>query len=99
MPNLSLQPLPGIRLSVDWNFYWRLSKNDAVYTRGLNPLEQTLGTNGRFVTQALSTNIEWEIDKHFSLGLSYSHFFAEQVITEAGGRDTDYVRTQFNAVF
>lgn len=99
MPNLSLQPLPGVRLSVDWNFYWRLSNNDAVYARGLNPLEQTLGANGRFVTQALSTNIEWEIDKHFSLGFSYSHFFAEQVITEAGGRDTDYVRTQFNAVF
>lgn len=99
MPNLAIQPLTNVRLSVDWNFFWRLSKNDAVYVRGLKPLTQTLGVNGQFVTHAISANMEWEINKHLSLGLSYSHFFAGQVITEAGGHDGDYVRTQLNVVF
>lgn len=99
MPNLAIQPLATIRLSVDWNFFWRLSKNDAVYVRGLKPLTQTLGVNGQFVTHAISANMEWEINKHLSLGLSYSHFFAGQVITEAGGHDSDYIRTQLNVVF
>jgi hypothetical protein len=79
--------------------FLRLSKNDAVYVRGLKPLTQTLGVNGQFVTHAISANMEWEINKHLSLGLSYSHFFAGQVITEAGGHDSDYVRTQLNIVF
>lgn len=44
-------------------------------------------------------NRDLDINKHLSLGLNYSHFFAEQVITQAGGHDTDYVRTQLNVVF
>lgn len=99
MPNLAIQALANVRVSVDWNFYWRLSKNDAVYVRGLNPLPQTLGVNGQFVTHAFSGNVDWEINKHVSLGFSYSHFFAGQVITEAGGHDTDYVRSQANVIF
>ncbi len=99
MPSLTIQALANVRVSADWNFYWRLSKNDAVYVRGLNPLPQTLGVNGQFVTHAFSGNIDWEINKHVSLGFSYSHFFAGQVITEAGGHDTDYVRSQLNVVF
>jgi hypothetical protein len=54
MPSLTLQPLTNVRLSVDWNFFWRLSKNDAVYVRGLKPLTQTVGLNGQFVTHAIS---------------------------------------------
>jgi hypothetical protein len=99
MPNLAIQPLTNVRVSVDWNFYWRLSKNDAVYVRGLNPLPQTLGVNGQFVTHAFSGNVDWEINKYVSLGFSYSHFFAGQVITEAGGHDTDYLRSQVNVAF
>jgi len=63
------------------------------------PLTQTLGLNGQFVTHAISATAEWEINKHLSLGLSYSHFFAGQVIIEAGGHDSDYIRTQLNVVF
>jgi hypothetical protein len=98
-PNLSFQPFESIRFSLDWNFFWRLSKNDAVYVRGLNPLIQTLGVGGHFVTHALTGNVEWEINKHLGLGLSYSHFFAGQVIEQAGGNYADYFKAQFNFVF
>lgn len=33
-PNLSIKPFENVRFSVDWSFFWRLSKNDAV-SRGL----------------------------------------------------------------
>ena len=99
MPNFSIQPLANVCLSVDWNFFWRLSNNDAAYVRGLKPLTQTLRVNGQFVTHAISANAEWEINKHLSLGLGYSHFFAGQEITEAGGHDSDYARMQLNVVF
>ncbi len=48
---------------------------------------------------AFSGNIDWEINKHVSLGFSYSHFFAGQVIIEAGGHASDYVRTQLKLCF
>ena len=74
-PNLSIQPLESVRFSVDWNFFWRLSKNDAVYVRGLNPLTQTLGVGGHFVTHAPTVNMDWQINKHLGLGLSVQPFF------------------------
>jgi len=30
---------------------------------------------GYFVTDALTGNMGWQINQHFELGLSYSHFF------------------------
>ncbi|MGJ0484420.1 MAG: alginate export family protein [Methylomicrobium sp.] len=98
-PSLSIKPIESVRFSVDWNFFWRLSKNDAVYVRGLNPLTQTLGVGGHFVTHALTGNVDWEINKHLGLGLSYSHFFAGQVIEQAGGKDTSYFKAQLSFVF
>ncbi|MGZ8164675.1 MAG: alginate export family protein [Methylobacter sp.] len=98
-PSISIKPIESLRFSIDWNFFWRLSKNDAVYVRGLNPLTQTLGVGGHFVTQALTGNLDWKINKHLGLGLSYSHFFAGKVIGQAGGKDADYFRAQLNFVF
>jgi hypothetical protein len=98
-PSISIKPIESLRFSIDWNFFWRLSKNDAVYVRGLNPLTQTLGVGSHFVTQALTGNLDWKINKHLGLGLSYSHFFAGKVIGQAGGKDADYFRAQLNFVF
>lgn len=98
-PSLSFEPHESIKLSFDWNFFWRLSQNDAVYVRGLKPLPQTLGVDGHFVTHALTGNVDWEINRHLGLGLSYSHFFAGEVIDQAGGSDTDYFKAQLNFVF
>ena len=71
----------------------------AIWPDLLKPLTQTLGVDGQFVTHAISANMAWEINNYLSLGLSYSHFFAGLEITEAGGHDSDYVRTQLNIVF
>jgi hypothetical protein len=43
--------------------------------------------------------MDWQINKHLELGLSYSHFFVGQVINQAGGSNADYFRAQFNIVF
>jgi Alginate export len=98
-PSLSFEPHESVKLSFDWNFFWRLSQNDAVYVRGLKPLLPTLGVDGHFVTHALTTNMDWEINRHLGLGLSYSHFFAGEVIDHAGGNDTDYIKAQVNFAF
>ncbi|MGH8559977.1 MAG: alginate export family protein [Methylococcales bacterium] len=98
-PSIAIKPIENLLFSVAWNFFWRLSKYDAVYVRGLNPLNQTLDVGGHFVTHAVTGNLEWEINKHFGIGLSYSYFFAGQVITQAGGKDADYFRAQLNFVF
>jgi hypothetical protein len=76
-----------------------LSKSAAVYVRGLNPLPQTLGVNEQFATHTLSGNVDREINKLVSLGLSYSQFFSGLVIAAAGGHYNDCVRTQLNVVF
>lgn len=98
-PSISFKQHESVKFSFDWNFFWRLTQNDAVYVRGLKPLPRTLGVDGNFVTHALTTNMDWEINRHLGLGLSYSHFFAGEVIDHAGGNDTDYFKAQMNVAF
>ncbi|MDX2264714.1 MAG: alginate export family protein [Hyphomicrobiales bacterium] len=98
-PGVEITPVDAVKLSFDWNFYWRQSENDAVYSRGLNPLRATEGVSGFFVTHAPSVNLEWAIAQNVELTASYTHFFAGEVIKNAGGEDSDFVMSAITVQF
>lgn len=98
-PGIEIKPHQDIKLGFDWNFYWRQSENDAVYSRGLNPLRATEGVRGYFVTHAPTLNLEWQVASNVELIASYTHFFAGEVISNAGGQDSDFVMSAITVQF
>ncbi|MEM1081090.1 MAG: alginate export family protein [Pseudomonadota bacterium] len=98
-PQLQLQPAERWSLSFDWNVFWRLETNDAVYTRGLIPLPGTTEVTGRLVTHVTSISIDYQLSQSMTLDLSYSHFFAGEVIDNAGGDDIDFIKFEFEFNF
>lgn len=93
-PGISWRLIPQLSLALDWNFFWRLEKHDAVYVRGLLPLPGTAEASGHFVAHTLSASLDYQWGRHLSMDLSYSHFFAGEVIKRAGGDDVQFLKTQ-----
>lgn len=83
-----------LSLMLDWNVFWRLEKNDAVYVRGLMPLPGTAEVSGHFVGHSPSVSLDYQWGRHLSMDLSYSHFFAEEVIKNADGDDVQFLKTR-----
>jgi hypothetical protein len=93
-PEISWAVTPNLNIALDWNFFWRLEEGDAVYVRGLNPLPGTADVEGHFVAHTPSISIDYQWNRHLSVDVSYSHFFARQVIDRAGGDDVDFFKFQ-----
>lgn len=93
-PEISWMVTPKLGMALDWNFFWRLEENDAVYVRGLNPLPGTAQEGGDFVAHTPSVSIDYQWNRHLSMDLSYSHFFIGEVIRNAGGSDVDFFKLQ-----
>jgi hypothetical protein len=93
-PEVSWRLTRQLSLALDWNFFWRLEKHDAVYVRGLAPLPGTAAVSGHFVAHTPSVSLDYQWDRHLSMDLSVSHFFAGEVIKRAGGDDTSFLKVQ-----
>lgn len=93
-PEISWRVTPKLGIALDWNFFWRLEENDAVYVRGLNPLPGTANVEGQFVAHTPSISIDCQLNRHMRVDLSYSHFFIGEVIRNAGGDDVDFFKVQ-----
>lgn len=98
-PKISWMAAADLELTLDWNFFWRLEKNDTVYVRGLVPLLETADAQGRFVAHTPSFGVDYQWSRYVSLGFSYSHFFVGELIRNAGGKDTSFFRLQINWKF
>ncbi len=98
-PEISWRLTPQLSLALDWNVFWRLERHDAVYVRGLIPLPGTAAVSGHFVGHTPSLSLDYQRGRHLSMDLSVSHFFAEEVIKNAGGDDTQFFKVQFEWKF
>lgn len=98
-PRVIINPNEKLSINFDWNFFWRLNDNDGVYTRGLFALPGTADANGTFVAHVPSVAVNYQFNKYVSLGLSYSYFFAQEVIINAGGEDINFTKVEITWKF
>ncbi|WP_295628861.1 alginate export family protein [uncultured Nitrosomonas sp.] len=98
-PEISFYPFNQLSMTFNWNFFWRVEKNDAVYVGGLIPLLGTASVDGHFVAHAPSISIDYQLNHYVALDLSYSHFFAGKVINNAGGNDINFLKLELNITF
>jgi hypothetical protein len=89
-PSIGLRLSPALTATVDWQALWRLEAGDAVYRPPLIPLV-LVANGGSWLGSQLSTEVQWQLDRHCELGGIYSHFFVGDALSGAGGRDIDFV--------
>ena len=98
-PEISWLLTPQLSLALDWNFFWRLEKHDAVYVRGLAPLPGTAAVSGHFVAHTPSVSLDYQWGRHLSMDPSVSRFVAREVIKQAGGDDANFFKVQIEWKF
>ncbi len=90
-PSLDLHLTKHVTLSAHWDFFWRYSTDDGIYDAGGNVLRPADG-DARFIGHQPGIGIAWQIDRHTSFNVVYSHFFAGDFIKASGpGADVDFV--------
>jgi hypothetical protein len=89
-PTLDLYVGEKLTVSVDWDFFWRESLGDGVYTIGGMPLRP--GVAGpRYVGNCPACTVVWNPTRHLSVLASYVHFFAGPFFqANPPDKDTDY---------
>jgi len=98
-PNASFQLSRAVSLDGGADWFWRYSRNDAVYAVPGFIAIPALHTASSFVGTALDLNLNWQLQRHLNLQASYVHFLSGNYIHEAGGRDVNYVSTTLSFLF
>lgn len=98
-PNLTVSPLRNITVDGGADWFWRYSRNDAVYgVPGF--IEIPANPNApSYVATALDVNLTWRIQRHVLFQASYVHFLTGTYVHEAGGSDVNYFSTTLSFLF
>ena len=98
-PNLTLQLSKGISADGGADWFWRYSRNDAVYGVPGFISVPALANAPSYIGAALDVNLNWQIQRHISLQASYVHFLTGSYVHQAGGSDVNYFSTTFTFLF
>ena len=80
-----------MKLSADWDVLWRYSTDDGIYDNGGNVLRSG-GGGTQFVGHQPGIGFEWAVERHTTVNVAYSHFFAGDFIRQSGpGADVDFL--------
>lgn len=90
-PSVTVHPAAGIEVASGVDVLWRESTADAFYRVPLVPLVRGTTSDSRYIGTMVNLEAGWQIDRHLKLSAAYVHFFAGPVITDAQGKDVDYV--------
>jgi hypothetical protein len=90
-PTLDLRLTEALTVTADWDFFWRYSTDDGLYDNGGNMMRGPDG-RARFVGHQPSVGAKWQIGRHTTVNVVYSHFFTGDFIDESGpSADIDFV--------
>lgn len=98
-PSVTVRPTDRLEVLAMWDFVWLTSEDDAAYGPPGVPLFDPADSDGRFVGHSLSAKGTYQFNRHSSLTLAYTHFFAGEAVSSAGGDDVDYFAAWFEFKF
>ncbi len=91
-PALGLQPVEGLEITLDWDFFWRESLADGLYSANTAPQVPSVGNPQRYIGSQGAVLVQWQATRHTALNATYSHFFTGPFFGFAGLRsDVDFV--------
>jgi hypothetical protein len=82
-PVLDLYPTDKVTITADWNFFWRQSLGDGIYTLS-GQLLRPAGTGlARYVGSTPSLTMVWAATRHLTVLTSYVHVFPGTFIEQS----------------
>jgi hypothetical protein len=88
---LDLHVLENVQLTFDWDFFWRESRDDAIYRVSGAPLVSGAASDERYVGNQGSVEVAWQPERHVEVVVTYEHFFAGSFLHDASLRDVNFV--------
>lgn len=98
-PEFRVRPHEKLSLAFDWNFFWRYRDSDAVYVRGSQPLPDTRSGSNDLVAHVPSISVDYQYNRYLDMDLSYSYFFAGELIEDAGGENVRFIKLEAQWTF
>jgi hypothetical protein len=90
-PNVSFQPVPKVRATLEYQWSWRDSATDAVYRANGTAFAGTQNVLDRKIADTARAQIVWTISPRVSFTGRYEHLMAGPSLTQAGYRSSDFI--------
>jgi hypothetical protein len=91
-PVLDLNFGEKLTTTADWNFFWRESLDDGIYSLSGVPLRPGTPSRARYIGSSPSLTAAWKATRHVTVLASYVHFLAGPYLKEnPPAKDIDYV--------
>jgi len=98
-PVLNLAPYKTVKVSLGFNWLWRFSRDDAVYTLPGVPLVPSQVSRAKYTGSLFDLIVQWVPTPYLLLQLSYVHASAGDALRDAGGSATDFLMTSIETRF
>lgn len=99
-PVLDLRFGEKVTTTADWNFFWRESLEDGIYSLSGAPIRPGTPSRARYIGSSPSFTAAWKATRHITILASYVHFFTGQYLEEnPPAKDIDYVTLWFDYMF
>lgn len=89
-PTLSVSPTAKLKATFGYDFLWRTTTADAVYTGVGAPVTGTAGQPNKFTGRQFSADLTWQVDRHIQVDLGYVHFDPARTLRAAGAHSVDF---------
>ncbi|WP_082824629.1 alginate export family protein [Thalassospira lucentensis] len=83
-PHLNLQVTDSFSLNSDVNFYWRLEKNDGVYSPSGQVIREPGGSDARYVATGISVEAVWALMNNVDFTAIYTRLEPGAFIRQTG---------------
>lgn len=89
-PNVSFEPASNICVSLEYQFSWRETLNDAVYRANGTAFSGTQNVAGRKIAETARAQAVLTVSPHVSVTGRYEHLHAGPALTNAGYKSSDF---------
>ena len=91
-PNVTFNPIPKMRVALEYQASWRATETDAVYRANGTPFAGTQNIRGdRKIADTLRAQLVWSFTPRVSFTGRYEHLIAGPSLTRAGFRSSDFL--------
>jgi len=99
-PSVQLNLTERISLTPDFDFFWRQSTRDGIYSVPGALIRSGRTSQARYTGSHGNLQLEWRLDRHISLTAIYLHFFPGPFLKETQpGRNVDFLAAWFTYRF
>lgn len=90
-PSYQLSLTKNITAEVDWDFLWRASKNDGIYSPAGFLLFQGSNNNHKFIGHEPGFNVSWFISRNLNFNGKFSYLIPGKFIKAQNGETVTYM--------